>query len=90
MDTQQAIHYLSLSADMLLFNKVLSSYLIKVEHRINDLNVYKFMASRRFKHRRWRLSTVANLVALTNRRRIVTQGAFDYPNVEIAISAIPG
>lgn len=64
-----------LTPDMLLYNQVLSGYRVRVEHRIHDLKVYRCISSGRFRHRRWRVSMVANLVmALTNRRRRITAG----------------
>lgn len=63
-----------LTANMIMFNEVLSSYRVRVEHRIHDLKIY-MCVSGRFRHRRWRISMVANLVmALTNRRRRIISG----------------
>lgn len=58
-----------LTLQMQLYNRLLSRLRVRVEHRIRDLKVYRCVSGR-FRHRRWRLPAVSNLVmALTNRRR---------------------
>ena len=54
---------------MQLYNRLLSRYRVHVEHCIGELKIYRCVSGR-FRHRRWRISCVANIVmALTNRRR---------------------